>query len=79
MAPVLLSRVLLATMPVEERGKEGVSHKENRWIRREAHFHPGGPRPPGGLKYSHSDRIWASLHEHQLPTPWSPFWALLCP
>lgn len=45
-APVLLSRVLLATMPVQE------TERKRRYERRrreggETHLYPGGPRPVG--------------------------------
>ena len=47
MAPVLLSRVLLAMMPVQKTERKR-GHERRRREGRETHLYPGGPGPVGG-------------------------------
>lgn len=46
-APVLLSRVLLATMPVQKTEKKR-GYEQRLREGRETHLYSGGPRPVGG-------------------------------
>lgn len=51
-APVLLSRVLLATMPVQKTERKR-GHEQRLREGRETHLYPGGPGPVegGGAEY----------------------------